>query len=307
MKEKFEQKLEPKEQPTSRIILEFFRHGKREKTKYERGEAPEEDIEEEIALPLTKEGRQQMTKRGKEMHSQPEVALSVGSPRKRTQETAARVMLAEKEKITPEMSLEEIEEIINSEQKYGKKIISDPRLDFNVSGPAGEKLHQAYLEGKTMQHLIYESDKDAIELKDSESTTYSRAAGDLSELITKYLKIAPNFDKIVKKNPEKYAPYNNQMERYLGTHLSNPGAFLAKVLEKTKGEKERDEFVKAIGGGFKQGEGFRVEINNTPEGMKLEIKYEIDNKKENIEVPPEILDEIIKERDELDEKIEKRS
>ena len=53
-------------------------------------------------------------------------------------------------------------------------------------------------------------------------------------------------------------------------------------------------------------QGIRVEINNTAQGVKTEIKYKIGNQEETLEVPEEILDEIIKDRDELEKKIKEK-
>lgn len=293
MKEKPE-KMESKEQPTSKIVLEIFRHGEKEKQK-------EGELEYEVRL--TPKGREQATEKGKKIHPQPNIAMALGSPRKRTQETATRAMLAEKEEITPEMSLEEIEKIISLEQKYGKKITIDPRLNFNIEGPAGKKIHENFKAGRLLEYMIHESDNDAINLKDKEASTYSRTAGNIAELVKKYVEIAPKFDKIVKQNPEKYMQYKNQMERYMGSHQSIAESFMAKVLEKTKGLEERDKFVKSLGTGFKETQGIRVEINNTSQGVKTEIKYKIGDQEETLEVPEEILDEIIKDRDDLNKKM----
>lgn len=288
-----EQILESKkEQPTSKIVLEFFRHGEKEK-----GTTNEE-------LRLTQRGRQQATEKGKQLKPQSDVAVAIGSPRPRTQETASRVMLAEKEELTPEMSLEEIEKIISSEQKYGKKIAVDPRLDFNIAGPIGKKIEEVFYKKRLIHYLIYESDKDALELKDKESTTYSRTAGNIAEIVLKYSKVAPMFDKIVKENPKKYAQYKNQMERYFGSHLGALEPFLVKIVEKTQGIEGRDKFVELLEPGLAETKGFRIEIKSTPAGPKIEIKYKFGEKEENAEISPEILDEIIKEKDELDRKIE---
>lgn len=296
MKEKFEQKLEPKEQPTSRIVLEFFRHGEKESRK---------DLPNELLM-LTPKGKQQAIKKGKELHAQLDVSVAGGSPKRRTQETAGRAMLVERKDITPEMSLEEIEKIINSEQKYGKKIFSDSRLDFSLGGPITKKVKEAVATDNLLNYVIYESDQDALDSKDEITFTYSRSAGNIAELIKKYISIAPKFDKIVKNNPEKYVQYNNQMERYMGTHQTLPESLLAKALEKIKGEKSRDEFIKSVGGGgLGETQGIRVEINSTRQEVRTEIKYKIGDREEILGVPEEILDEIIKDRDELNKKIGK--
>lgn len=294
MKEDFEKKIESQEQPTSKVVLEFFRHG-------------EKDGDNSLETRLTALGRSQAIEKGKKIKPQPEVALAIGSPRKRTQETAVRVILAEKEEIIPEMSLEEIEKFISSEQKYGKKIVSDPRLDFIFTGQLGVKAIKIFREDKKLMHyLANESDQDALKFKDFESTTYSRGAGNVAELIWKYIKIAPMFDKIVQKNPEKYARHKNQMERYIGSHLSALEPFLIKIVEKNQGIESRNKFVELLEPGLADTEGFRVEISNAPSGIGLKIKYKFGDQEESVEISPEIIEEIIKEKNELNRKIEEK-
>ena len=224
MIEKPEKILELREKPSSRIVLEIFRHGKKEDRK---------DLPNELLM-LTPEGRKQAIEKGKELRPQPDISVAVGSLKRRTQETAGRAMLAEKQDITPEMSLKEIEQIIGKEQKYGKKIISDSHLDFSLGGPITKKVKEAVASDNLLNYAIYKSDQDALNLKDEITFTYSRSAGNLAELIKKYISIAPKFDKIVQKNPEKYAQFNNQMERYMGTHQTIPESLLAKAIEKIK-------------------------------------------------------------------------
>lgn len=294
MIEKPEKILESREKPSSRIVLEIFRHGKKEDRK---------DLPNELLM-LTPEGRQQAIERGKELHAQLDVSVAVGSPRRRTQETAGRAMLVERKDINPEMSLEEIEKILSKEQKYGKKIVSDPWLNFNLGGPITKKVKEAVVADTLLNYVIYESDQDALDTKDEITFTYSRSAGNLAELLKKYIGIAPKFDKIVKQNPEKYAQYNNQMERYVGTHQTIPESLLAKALEKIKGKESKDEFIKSVGGaGLGETQGIRVEINNTSQGVKTEIKYKVGDQEESLGVPEKVLDEIIKDRDELNKKI----
>ncbi len=105
MIEKPEKILESKEKPSSRIILEIFRHGKKEDRK---------DLPNELLM-LTPEGKQQAIKKGQELHPQPDVSVAVGSPKRRTQETPGRAMLVERKDITSEMSLEEIEKQLRKE------------------------------------------------------------------------------------------------------------------------------------------------------------------------------------------------
>src|SRR3989337_413961 len=83
----------------TKIILEFMRHGEKE--------------------------RMMAKEKGEKLDSQKEISLAWGSPKKRTQETALRAMLPN---IDPNASLKDIEEMIREEQKFGKNSIVDDRL-----------------------------------------------------------------------------------------------------------------------------------------------------------------------------------
>ena len=75
---------EAEKQVESRVILEFMRHGEKE--------AAAEKTNQDLLL--TEEGRKQATKKGKILNPQSEVAIGLGSPRKRTKETSARAISA---------------------------------------------------------------------------------------------------------------------------------------------------------------------------------------------------------------------
>jgi len=276
----------------TKIILEFMRHGEKENDKTK--------SDEEVRL--TEKGRIMAKEKGEELDSQKEVSLAWGSPKKRTQETALRAMLPD---IDPNASLEEIEEIIKEEQKFGRKLIVDERLNFDLSGPEGKEMLAAFKEGKYLQYLINESDKRAIELGDDTSSSYLRYAGNLSEIVNRYAKIGNNFNRIASKDG-KYEEYGNQLERYLATHQGVAEGFVAKVLEETQGPEKRDEFISSVGSGFKETEGIHLEIQNNGNHQEITIAYQLNGDKETITVDTDLIEKIIKEREEFEKLVKEK-
>jgi len=277
------------------VVLHFFRHGEKEKLKP--GEVkPDEEIR------LTEKGRLQAVERGKEIRGQWKTGVAFGSPRKRSRETAVRVMLASEiasEKINPNASLEEIEETIKKELEekklLGKKIVVDKRLDFKEN----EEMKKAIAEGRFLEHVIEESDKLAIARGDEKTTSYTRLAGNVAEIIKKYVEIAKRFNKIIEK-PGRLEEYGDKLERYFGTHFSVLESFVAKVLEKKFGREKAVELGRAIPKGFGETKGIKVEIKP---GENIKLEYEANGRKENLEFDEKLLDEIIKERKAFEEKI----
>lgn len=285
-----EQNLEKEKTIETRVVLEFFRHGKRDK----------DDTKSDVEIRLNQEGRQMSKDKGRELKPQAEVSLALGSQLQRAQETSLRVMLPE---IDSDASLEEINEIIRQEQKVGKKLIVDSRLGYNLSGSSGKESTKAFEEKRYLSHMIEQSDQLAIEMKDGISSTYIRHAGDIAEIIYRYLKIGNNFNRIVVKQKNKYDKLGNQLERYLGTHSGITEMFLAKIIERIMGMRDRDEFIRSLNGGFKETEGMRVEIINDGNEQKINTQYQINGNIENLIIDKQILESIINERAEFEEKI----
>lgn len=281
---------EKEKQIVTKIILEFMRHGEKESDKTK--------SDEEVRL--TEKGRKMAQEKGVELDPQSEVALAWGSPKKRTQETAIHAMLPE---INENASLEEMQEVIAQEQKVGKKLVEDERLNFDLSGPEGKEMMDAFKAGQYLQYLIEKSDQRAIELGDQTSSSYSRYSGNIAEILNRYAKIGDNFNRIASKS-EKYEEFGNQLERYLASHQGVVEGFTAKVLEKTQGAEKRDEFIKSLGSGFKETEGIHVEVVNNGNEQKISIAYKLNGDKETIEINKELLEEIIKDRQDFEKAVE---
>lgn len=273
----------------TKVILEFMRHSKKE--------TDPSKTDEEILL--TAEGRALATERGKELEPQSEVSIAYGSPKQRTQETAARAMLVGAID-NPEADLEVIKEMVRDHLKYGEKIREDKRLSFDLSGPMGQEMLTAFKAGEYLPYLIQKSDQRAIETKDSVSTTYLRQAENVAELVKRYTHVGDNFQKLA-EHTDKYEQFGNQLERYMGTHQGVAECFVAKVLEKIQGNTERDEFIASVGVGFSETRGIHIEITNAGDEQKIIMTYPVKNEdgieeQRSVEFSTELLDEIIAER-----------
>ncbi|MDD4902047.1 MAG: histidine phosphatase family protein [Patescibacteria group bacterium] len=281
--------FEGERQVETRVVLEIMRHSIKEK-------APEKPDAE---IRLSQAGRDLANLKGERLQAQPEVSLAWGSSRKRTHETALRSMLPEH--INPYQSLEEIEAMIAQEQKYGKKVIVDDRLNFDLSGPAGVEAMDAFKKGEYLENIFEKSDQRALELGDKTSSTYLRQAGNVAEIIDRYAQVGNNFNRLAART-DKYEKFGNQLERYLATHQGIFECFVAKVLEKKFGVEKRREFQKGLGNGSKETESIRVEIINRGPEQKIIVNYKIGDRQESVELDRNLIEEIIKERQEFDEK-----
>lgn len=287
----FERELSPEEY-TSCIVLYFMRHGDRERRQEGLMDC---DVE------LTPEGRKQA--QGQSQKTNLKQAVAFGSSRDRTQQTAGFVMAGKESEITGEESLKELKNKLDKDLKLGSKIGSDERLDhFEKPGSKyTEELLRRIVDGEPpLKLIVEESDEMAKEFGDMESLTYSKAASNVASIIGKYLKVSETWDRLVQNSENQY---DETLERFLGSHQTISESFLSKVIDKTRGREERDEFIDTLGDGEGFGfvEGFKVEIlRNDLEEPEIKIKFEKEKDGEIIfefdeVVDREIIDEIISE------------
>ncbi len=270
----------------SRIVLHFLRHGKKGKA------------ENDYEVRLTPEGRKEAV--GKAAETNVSQAMAFGSPRKRTQESAALMMAGAEDDITGDESFEELAQKLNEGIKVGSKIFADKRLDFTIdeSSPAGQKEMEAYTSKRWMPFLINESDNLAKVLDDKGISTYSRMAGAVADIVRKYIEVEGRWHGLVNDEGKKY---DEMLERFLGSHQGVTESFLSKIIEKTQGSLERDKFVAAVNNqGFDFLEGFDVEIKkNSADGAPaIRIKFEKKDDEDKVifsfdqDVPASVIDEI---------------
>lgn len=280
---------ENNEKKNSKILLHFFRHSIKESDNVG---------SHDFGVKLSEEGRK-LAKENSFNSKNLNQSVAFGSKRIRAQETTGFVMAGSKDDITGSESLEELKEKLNTNMKVGSKIGVDDRLNFNDSRdtPLGEKQYEAYDRGEYLKFIIEESDRVTKETGDKSKGNYSHKAAEIARIVGKYLKIGPNWNKLV---ADEGKGYTDTLERFMGTHQGMCESFLSKVIEKTDGLEERNNFMKAIGTqGFGYVEGFNtlIETINGIQHLKVSFNKETQDGKYTFEkvVPVHILQEIISE------------
>ncbi|MFA5107003.1 MAG: histidine phosphatase family protein [Patescibacteria group bacterium] len=284
----FEPSKEQEPSVESTVALRFMRHAEKEKL-----DIPDDDI------PLTVPGRMNAWRKGTRTHAKPEVSVAVGSPKKRTRETSAHVMLGSR--VAPHADLEEMEREIARFLKVGKKVMTDERLNLGAVGPVGIETNKSYDENAYFRYLAEKSDLRAEELHDLESGTLKRYAGNVAELIQHYLEISDAFHGVVENDSEKYKKYSNRLERYLGTHVGIQESFIVKVLEKLSEDTRRRVFIEAYPNGFAELQGMNIDISTHGRERTIFLTYEVPDKSghpktERIMFGADVLEQIIEER-----------
>ena len=178
----FELKGSPEnKEKMAKVVLHFFRHGEQFKD-------PNKTDKEYDLSPV---GRGQGLKKAKAVGGERNLGqtMAFGSPRKRSQQTAAFAMAGETlDTIDGSESLEELKEKLDKDVGYGTKVMADPRLDFllDKNTPFGEKAFDAFATKKQyLKFIAEESDQLAKEVCDREGSTYSRQAGNVAEKVIK--------------------------------------------------------------------------------------------------------------------------
>ncbi|HEY4498709.1 MAG TPA: histidine phosphatase family protein [Candidatus Paceibacterota bacterium] len=262
----------------AKIVLHFFRHGEQLKD-------PDKTDTEYDLSPV---GREQARKKAETVGDSPNLGqtMAFGSPRKRSQQTAAFAMASEAlDTIDGTESLEELKKKLQKDvaegQNYGSKVMVDPRLNFfmDKETPFGKAAYDAFATRKEyLRFLAEDSDKLAREVKDERGSTYSRQAGGIAEIVQKYIGVLPRWEELVESG--KYN--DSKLERFMGSHGGVTESFLLKVIEKTKGVAERDKLVALMPNGFDFTEGFDVAVTDQGGGQEpiIHLTYKKMNEKE---------------------------
>lgn len=287
---------EQQEKYTSKIELNFFRHGDKENDK----------TKGDDEIRLNESGREQAVDRSVELKN-PRLAKAMGSPRIRTQETAALVMLGKEEEINPSEGVENVKEIADPGLFNSPRIVEDDRLNFllDENTESGRVALDNFKKGNYIKWLVENSDADADKNGDIEmNSSYAKSASRIASVIKDYFDASGRWDDIVKAEDTRKFPkgYAKELERFFGSHLGVTEAFLAKAVEKIKGVDERNKFIEALGNqGFKFVEGYKVDIINENKEVKVVVEYKKEDKDGNVvfefseEIPAKMIDEIIEE------------
>ncbi len=294
---------EQKENYSSRIILNFFRHDDKESDSGKTNEA----------LRLTNKGRAHAILQAKTLKN-PKLAKAFGSPKIRSQETAVLIMEGKNKNIDITAPADDLKDIAKPGLMGMPRIVADSRLDFYLDKEKGTgKLSlDAYKQGRYLEFIVKESDEAVKKNKDlNKNSTYSQSAAAIASIIKDYFNASGRWNKIVQSENTRKFPkgYQKDLERFFGSHKGVIECFLAKLIEKTEGIKKRDEFIDILDkNGFGLSEGFTVYIINQKNQPTVVVEYQKEYKTKNGEekkfelrrrINPKIIDEIIKEGEEL--------
>ncbi|MBU4370233.1 hypothetical protein KKG58_05825 [Patescibacteria group bacterium] len=296
-----------KENFDSKIFLSFFRHG----------EKPSK-MAEGAGVGIIPESRKECIKNapdfGPENRKDIEQSIGFGASSLRTLETAGFIMGGIKDEITGEENLEELKKKLDKEINIGTKLSNEKLLSFAFSkdSEVDQSLIQAAKKGDWLKFIVEKSDNMAQELKDKKAITYTRISAQVAKLILKYVNVEKKWDELVK---DKEKEYNPTLERYFSAPAAIT-AFLAKIIEKVKGEEERSKFEEFLKEGyFGYLDGFSVEIINPTNGdcnsPHIIVKYHKEDKETGNtynfqeEINKDLLEELIDNGIKFEESINK--
>lgn len=289
---------------SSKVVLNFFRHGEKNPT-------PGTDE-------LTKDGRQKAVADFSNrfpIDGNPH-KVAFGSWIKRSEETAALAL--ENSNLDSELvdsydSVQDLTKAINAEAvgpdgekglKHGSKTGVRENLGFKLKkGPVMDSALAAIKNNTFLKWVANESDA-MISEDDKESWGLNRQAANIASEIDRYVKMSGNFDKLVsKKEKEGVEDFGDTLERFMGSHSGVLESFLVKLIQKTKGEEEKNKFVNALPEAFNFLEGFSVEIENKSGQSEPQVKVAYERKGDTEEksykfdqvVPVSVIKEIILE------------
>lgn len=290
--------FENKEQyKPSKIELHFFRHSIKE------SDNPAAIGDHEVKL--SAEGKALAKEQSFDGNNLKQ-SIAFGSPRVRTQETAALMMAGKQDAITGQESFDELFEKLDAEQEFGSKVGVDERLNFadQASTPVGSANLDAMKRGEYVRSIVQNSDTLALEAGDTSGANYTHKAANLARIVEKYLAIAPVWDRLV-NDPNK--KYSETLERYFSTHQGMSESFLAKIIEKTDGIEARNTFLDTFPQGFTYLQGFDLEIQTTSKGDR-EVVLTFSNNEKKIKklISEDMLKSIISEDEQLMKKIQAR-
>lgn len=256
-----------------KVVLHFMRHSIKAK-------AAEGMTDHQV--PLTPEGRELAAKKF-EAPLDMRFAHVAGSSRLRTHETAVTAATQDPEANPTDLGL--------------GKMRSKDGLDFVVDEESeyGKRIEEFFTTGRGMSFLVHESDSLAQESGDTTSSTYSRMAANIAQIIYRNFKAASRGASMLEQSEH---PENelNDFERVLATHATIQESFLLKVVEKMKGETARDELLSIIGeSGFGYTEGFDATLSKENGEEQIRITYKKGDYVFDEIVPASVIKEIAEE------------
>ncbi len=188
-----------------------------------------------------------------------------------------------------------------ADAQLGSRLVVDDRLDFAFKKGSEEHLdlNKAFERGEYFKKIVEKHDVQIKETGfDKGETTYAVQARNIAGIIERYAQIAPRWDELVQ---DKTKIHEDTLERVLATHGGISESFLLDVIQRLKGEEERNNFVGLFPNGFDYVQGFEVDILTTAnEPLKIHLKVKVpkvdgENFVFEEDVSLELLQQIIKD------------
>lgn len=271
LQEAFNQTQEQVPKQETHVKLHFFRHAK------QRGLTADEKLagltDKDRPLEVEDSKGMMYAKSLASTDTNTDQTVAYGSPRIRSQQTAMLKAYGAENDFEGATTYEEMKDYVNEGRAVGSKIGQDDRLNFNEGGAEFNKaMNDAYEAGEYLPWIINESDQVAKDNNDKEASSYTRQAGNIAQIIKKWMQASGNWNKIFSEskndtNEQKYD--DNTLERFFGSHQGVCESFLLRYVEKTEGVEIRNELLNSIGGGFNFVQGFDLDIVDDANGNKI--------------------------------------
>ncbi len=216
--------LVPVESFKPSILLQFTRHSEKEKSPM--GDSFSNDKDQKVQL--TEAGIQLAVEAGKSKIPFIQDLGMIISWKDRSLHTA--ILHAYNQ--IGETSLEGLKNLLIG--RYGRKYLVDQKLSL-------DSLPGSFLFGPKKINLkswFLESDRLAKEAEDEFTTTYSKASMNIAKIVQKYIKVLSSWENIVESKKDidnSYSQYQNQMQRFLGTHGLVAESFLMALIQNKNG------------------------------------------------------------------------
>ena len=248
--------------------------------------------------PITKEGMDTAVQAGLK-DTRELVGKVYGSPRERTSQSSALRMLAKQFKDVDFANVDP-EDVVRWLQEGGLKKVESPFLNFQVGeGEYNVEFMKEFKAGNLLKWLAEKSDNRAVETKQNPEkvTPISVQAGNVAEFV--FAKVWEAFD--------NEGESSETAVDFATSHQSVLESFLCKVIKNHDGEKAADEFIASLGNkGFGENQGFTLKGNVYDKKDVSKWGVQVIYAGKTYEVTPDELFQIIKEGEDLKEKLVKQ-
>lgn len=239
-----------------RMLLHIRRHAEKD--------GPDDVTPEaDRAMPLTVAGRGRSLELGK--IAETDSAIAVGGSLRRLRETALFASAGSDSRVDQETQLEQLRQLLDKKSvAYEKREWKIEGLEMAVAKDDPfftNTLNPALKRRDYFKTIVAEHDKDHDAENPSKNSMYMRQAYGFAKILDFCVKASP-------KLRESYLHHGDPLTReaFIVAQSGVTESFLAEVIDRTRGRRERDAFVAAVHNGFSYGQGFDLEVRSKGEG-----------------------------------------